>query len=153
MFKNTRTPQGDCFCPRNNLTGKLELQKVIRGISQSSRDTPKLNNTGKCSNDFSDRYEQMHFELEISKSCSSIQYDRIVNLERNVMTNAQSLRKESVDINQIPGTIPDSLIEEKLALSSTGHEVCPDIFELCHRLTFLCKMLKNDQTYFKNFTL
>ena len=84
-----------------------------RDIQVSHRDIQaQLSDIEKCSNEFSDRYEPMHFELEISKSFCSIRYYRIVSLERNAVSNGHSLRKKLIEINQVPGTIPDSLIED-----------------------------------------
>ena len=77
---------------------------------------------------------------------------RVVQLERNAVTNAQYHRRELVEINPVPPSISDEELELNIcrALSLTGNEVKPDDLQACHRLKkkeavivkFNCRKLK-----------
>ena len=78
--------------------------------------------------------------------------ERVVQLERNAVTNAQYHRRESVEANPVPPSISDEELELNIckALSLTRHEVKPDDLQTCHRLKkkesviakFKCRKLK-----------
>ena len=57
-------------------------------------------------------------------------------MERNAINNAQYHRHESLEINPVPTSIDDDVLENSVcrALSLTGHEVKPDDLQACHRL-------------------
>ena len=59
-----------------------------------------------------------------------------VQLERNVVNNAQYHRHESIEINPVPASISNEELEDNVckALSLTGHEVIPDDLQAFHRL-------------------
>ena len=85
--------------------------------------------------DFLRRYEVLSSELTISKNCNRLLGERIVQLERNAVNNAQYHRRESLEINPVPASIGDVLESSVCrALSLTGHEVKPDDLQACHRL-------------------
>ena len=86
--------------------------------------------------DFLRRYEVLSSELTISKNCNRLLGERIVQLERNAVNNAQYHRRESLEINPVPASIGDDVLESSVcrALSLTGHEVKPDDLQACHRL-------------------
>ena len=54
--------------------------------------------------------------------------------ERNAVSNDQYHRSESLEINPVPATIADDVLENSIcrALSLTGHEVKPDDLQACH---------------------
>ena len=62
--------------------------------------------------------------------------ERIVQLERNVVSNAQYYYRESLEINPVPAFTGDDVLENRVgrALSLTGHEVKPDDLQACHLL-------------------
>ena len=86
--------------------------------------------------DFLGRYEILNSELTVSKDCSRLLTERIVQLERNTVSNAQHHRRESLEINLVPTSIGDDVLENSVyrALSLTGHKVKPNDFLACHRL-------------------
>ena len=86
--------------------------------------------------DFLRLYEVLSSELTISKNCNCLLDERIVQLERNVVNNAQYHQRESLEINPVPASIGDDVLESSIcrALSLTGHEVKPDDLQACHRL-------------------
>ena len=57
-------------------------------------------------------------------------------MERNAVNNAQYHRRESLEINSVPTSISDEVLESNIckALSLTGHEVTPDDLQACRRL-------------------
>ena len=82
------------------------------------------------------RFEVVSSDLAITRNCNILLTERVVQLERNAVTNAQYHRRELVEVNPVPLSISD--VEPKLnickALSLTGHEVKPDDLQACHRL-------------------
>ena len=57
-------------------------------------------------------------------------------MERNVVNNAHYHHHESLEINPVPATIGDDVLESSIcrALTLTGHEVKPYDLQACHRL-------------------
>ena len=86
--------------------------------------------------DFLRRYEVLSSELTISKNCNRLLGERIVQLERNTVSNAQYHRRESLERNPVPASIGDDVLESSVcrALSLTGHEVKHDDLQACDRL-------------------
>ena len=82
------------------------------------------------------RFEVVSSDLAITKNCNRLLTERVVQLERNAVTNAQYHRRESVEVNPVPPSISDEELELNIckALSLTGHEVKPDDLQACHRL-------------------
>ena len=103
-------------------------------------------------NYFLRKFEVVSSELAIARNCNRLLTERVVQLERNAVTNAQYHRRESVEVNPVPPSISDEELELNIcqALSLTGHEVKPDDLQACHRLKkkesvivkFKCRKLK-----------
>ena len=98
--------------------------------------TDKLNGLNNRFDDFIKKYDELNSELLISKSCHSLLLKQITNLERNALNNAQSVRRENIEVNPIPQSIPNTDLENKVcqALSLTGTTVTPDDLQACHRM-------------------
>ena len=92
--------------------------------------------SNKSSNDFLRQYEILNSELTVSKNCNRFLTARIVQLERNAVSNAQYHHRESLEINPVPISIGDYVLENSIcrAFSLTSHEVKPDDLKACHRL-------------------
>ena len=62
--------------------------------------------------------------------------ERIVQLERNAVKNAQYHRRESLEINLVSTSIGNGVLKGNIckAFSLTGHEVKPENLLPCHRL-------------------
>ena len=75
-------------------------------------------------------------ELAVSKNCNHLLGDGIVQLERNAVNNAQYHSHESLEINPVPASIGDDVLDSSVcrALFLTGHEVKPDNLQACHCL-------------------
>ena len=82
------------------------------------------------------RFEVVSSDLAIARNCNKLLTERVVQLERNAVTNAQYHRRESVEVNPVPPSTNDEELEMNIckALSLTGHEVKSDDLQVCHRL-------------------
>ena len=74
--------------------------------------------------------------VTIIRNCNRLLTERIVQLERNAVTNAQYHWRESVEVNPILPSISNEELELNIskALSITGNEVKLNDLEACHRL-------------------
>ena len=86
--------------------------------------------------DFASKYDKLQSELVISRNCNSLLVNRIINLERSALSNAQYIRKEMLEINPVPHSINNADLEEKVceALPLTGTKGKPDDLDACHRM-------------------
>ena len=98
------------------------------------------------------RFEVVSSNLAITKNCNRLLTKRVVQLERNAVTNAQYHCRESVEVKPVPPSISDEELKQNIckALCLTGHEVKPDNLQACHHLKkkesvivkFKCRKLK-----------
>ena len=86
--------------------------------------------------DFLTRFEVVSSDLAITRNCNRLLTERVVQLERNAVNNAQYHRRESVEVNPVPPSINDEELKLNIskALSLNGHEVKPNGLQACHRL-------------------
>ena len=103
-----------------NLSKDELIDKLISVEDISS----KLCDPTSCFNDFLRQYEIHSSELTVSKNCNCLLNERIVQLERNTVNNAQYHHDESLEINLVPASIGDDVLESSTckALSLTCHE-------------------------------
>ena len=94
----------------------------------------KLSDLTSRFDDFLRRYEILSSELTISKNSNRLLNERIVQLERNAVNNAQYHRRESLEINPVPATTGDDVLKSRVCrtLSLTGHEVIPNLMIFEH---------------------
>ena len=87
-------------------------------------------------NDFESKYEMVNSNLSITRRCNDLLLERITQLERNNLNNAQYTRRETLKINPVPSDIADDVLEQSVcqALSLTGISVEPDDLQACHRM-------------------
>ena len=87
-------------------------------------------------NDFEAKYEMFNSNILITRRCNDLLVERITQLERNNLNNAQYTRKEILEINPVPSDIADDVLEQSVcqALSLTGISVEPDDLQACHRM-------------------
>ena len=114
----------------------LSREELIEELLKFSDITDKLNGLNNRFEDFIKKYDELNSELLISKNCNSLLLKRITNLERNALNNAKYVRRETIEINPIPQSIPNTDLENKvcLALSLTGTTVTRDDLQACHRM-------------------
>ena len=96
-------------------------------------------------NDFEAKHEMVNSNLSITGRCNDLLLERITQLERNNLNNAQYTRRETLETNPVPSDIADDVLEQSLcqASSLTGIPVEPDDLQACH-----C-MRKKDRTIIK----
>ena len=96
----------------------------------------KLSELTKRFDEFSYKYETLHFELKITQNCNSLLLERVYQLWRNAVSNSQYHGKRTLEINPVSLAIQDNVLEETVcqALSLTGINVSPDQLHSCHRL-------------------
>ena len=124
MFQTRSQPE--------NLSKEELIDKLISAEDISS----KLSDLTSRFDDFLRLYEILNSELTVSKNCNCLLTKRIVQLERNAVSNAQYHCCESLDINSVSASISDDVLENSIcrALSLTDHEVKPDDLQACHCL-------------------
>ena len=96
----------------------------------------KLTNLTTRFDDFSRSFEILSSELAVSKNCNRLLSERIIQLERNAVNNAQYHQRESIEVSPVSASISDEELEDTIckALSLTGHKLIPDDLQACHRL-------------------
>ena len=114
----------------------LSREELIEEFLKFSDITDKVNGLNNRFEDFIKKYDELHYELLISKNCNSLLLKRITNLEGNALNNAHHVLRETIEINPIPQSIPNTDLENKvyLALSLAGTTVTPDDLQACHRM-------------------
>ena len=108
-------------------------------------------------NDFTSKYDKVYSELQQCKSYKSHLLTRIIQLERNAVTNSQYSRRETIEINPAPAEIHEDALEDSIckALSLTGVNVVPEDLQACHRMKrsdrvivkFKCRKQKQSLIY------
>ena len=90
----------------------------------------------------------------MERSLTWLLSEKIIQLERNAVSNAQYNRGESIEINLVPAAISNEELEDNAckALSLTGHEVIPDDLQVCHRLKKKRLWLQNSNRGNRNET-
>ena len=80
--------------------------------------------------------KKVYSELQQCKSYSSHLLARIIQVERNAVTNSQYSRRETIELNPVPAEIHEDVLEESIckALSLTGVKVFPGDLQGCHRM-------------------
>ena len=85
----------------------LSKEKLIDELITVDDISSKLSDLSNRFNDFQRRFEVVSFDLAIARNCSKLLTERLVQLERNAVTNAQDHRRESVQVNPVPPSISD----------------------------------------------
>ena len=102
-----------------NLSKEELIDKLISAKDISS----KLSDLTSRFDDFLRRYEILNSGLTACKNCNRLLTERIVQLERNAVSNAQYHRRESLEMNPVLASISDDVLENSVcrALFLTGH--------------------------------
>ena len=96
-------------------------------------------------NDFQAKYKMGNSNLSISRRCNDLLLERVAQLERNNLDNAQYNKRETLEINLVPSDIADDVLKQSMrqALSLTGIPVESNDLQACQR------MRKRDQVIIK----
>ena len=62
-------------------------------------------------NNFEAKYEMVNSNLSITRRCNDLLLERITQLERNNLNNAQYTRRETLEINSVSSDIADDVLE------------------------------------------
>ena len=74
----------------------LSKEELIEELIIVDDITSKISDLTNRFNDFLSRFEVVSSDLAITKNCNRLLTERVVQLERNPVTNAQHHRRESV---------------------------------------------------------
>ena len=121
---------------RRSQLGNLSKEELIEELITFEDITLKRSDLSNRFDDFLRRFEVVSSDLATTRNCNRLLTERVVQLERNAVTNAQSNRRELVEVNPVLPSINDEKFELNIckALSLTRHEVEPDDLQACHRL-------------------
>ena len=114
----------------------LSKEELIEELITVDNISSKLSDLSNRFDYFLRRFEVVSFDLGIGRNCNKLLTERVIQLERNAVTNVQYHWRESMEVNHVPPSINDEELEVNIckALSLTGHEVKPDDLQACHRL-------------------
>ena len=115
---------------------KEELIQELTNINSSFFNdiNAKLTDLSDRFNKFMSKYDKVYSELQQCKSYNSHLLTRIIQLERNAVTNSQYSRRETIELNPVPAEIHEDVFEDSIckALSLTGVNVVPEDLQACH---------------------
>ena len=96
----------------------------------------KLTGLSEKLNEFTSRYDKIHSDLHQCKSLNPYLLNRIIQLERNAVTNSQYSKSKAIEVNPVPAEIQDVILGGSVckALSLTGVNVAPEDLHACHRM-------------------
>ena len=90
----------------------------------------------------SDTITKLSSELSITKNVNTLLLSRLVTLERQCWVNAQYLRRECLDIVDIPCEVSGEILEEPVNIfDKKACSISPDHIESCHRRICNCEVL------------
>ena len=112
----------------------LSREELIEELLKFSDITDQPSGLNSRFEDFIKKHDKLNSELLLSRNCNSLLLKRVVNSERNALNTAQYVRRETIEINPIPQSIPSADLENKVcqALSLTGTTVTPDDLQACY---------------------
>ena len=117
---------------------KKELIQELTNINSSFVNdiNAKVTDLSEKFNEFTSKYGKVYSELQQCKSFNSHLITRIIQLERNAVTNSQYSRRETIELNPLPAEIHEDVLEEIFckALSLTGVNVVPEDLHACDRM-------------------
>ena len=114
----------------------ISKEELIEELITVDDITEKISDLTNRFDNFLRRFEVVSSDLAISRNCNRLLSERVFQLKRNAVTNAQYHQRELVEINAVPPSISDEELKLNIckALSLTGHEVKPHDLQDCHRL-------------------
>ena len=119
---------------QNENMSKEELIQELTNINSSFVNdiNAKLSDLSNRFNEFTSKYDKVFSELQQCKSYNSHLLTRLIQLERNVVTNSQYSRQEKIKLNPVPAEIHEDVLEESIckAQSLTGATLFLRIWKL-----------------------
>ena len=119
-----------------NLSKDELIDKVLSFEDFKNDINAKFSELNDRFNHFQAKYEMVNSNMSISRRCNELLIERITQLERNNLNNAQYNRRKTLEINPVLYDIADDVLEQSVcqALSLTGISVEPDDLQACHRM-------------------
>ena len=114
----------------------LSKEELIEELITVNDILSKLSDLSNQFNDFLRRLEIVSSELANVRNCNKLLNKRVVQLERDAVTNAQNHWQELVKVNPVPPSISDEelKVNTSKAFFLAGHEVKPGDLQACHHL-------------------
>ena len=114
---------------------KISRDELVEELPILSDVSSKLSELIEKFNDFVSKHDKVYSELQISGNCSNHLLQRIIQLEKNAVTNSQYHRREAFEVNPVLESLEESLEKNVCkALSLTGVNFTPEQLHSCHRL-------------------
>ena len=92
----------------------LSKDELIDELMSIEDISSKLVNLTTRFDDFTRRFEILSSGLAVSKNCNRPLSERIIQLERNAVSNTQYHRGESIEINPVPASISNEELEDNI---------------------------------------
>ena len=123
----------------------LSREELIEELVKLSDITDRLKELTDKFGNFSKKYKELKSDLVVTKKCNSLQHSRIVQLEKNAVSNAQYHTRGTLELNLVPKDINDNVLEDTVckALSLTGQKVVSEDLHLCHRMSNCDRVLSS----------
>ena len=120
-----------------NMSKEELIQELTNTNSSFVNDIKaKLTDLSDRFNKFTSKYDEVYPELQQCKSYNSHLLTRIIQLERNAVTNYHYSRQETIELNPVPAEIHEDVLEDSIckALSLTGVNIIPEDLQACHQM-------------------
>ena len=103
----------------------LSKEELIEELITDDHITSKIFDLTNQFDNFLRRFEVVSSELAIATNSNSLLNEKVVQLERNRVSNAQYHRRELLEVKTVPPVFNDKELKLNIcqALSLTGHEV------------------------------
>ena len=115
-------------------SGKINCHDFIKELTDINSSfvndiNSKLSTISDEFNESSSKYNKAHSELQHSNIFNSHLLTKVIQLERKAMTNSKYSRRETTELNRVPGNITEDVLEENVckALLLTGVNLNPNI--------------------------
>ena len=116
----------------------MSKEELIQELTKSFVNdiNAKLTDLSDRFNKFTSKYDKVYSELQQCKSYNFHLLTRIIQLERNAVTNSQYSRRETIELNRVPAEVYEDVLEDSIckALSLTRVNVVPEDWQACHRM-------------------
>ena len=119
-----------------SLLENLSKEELIEELITVNDILSKLSDLSNQFNDFLRRLEIVSSKLANERNCNKLLNKRVVQLERDAVTNVQYHWQELVKANPVPPSISDEELKVNIckALFLAGHDVKPGDLQACHHL-------------------
>ena len=115
----------------------LSREELIEELVKLSDITDRLKELTDKFDNVSKKYEELKSDLVVTKKCNSLLHSRIIQLEKNAVSNAQYRRRKALELNLVPQDIHGNVLEDTIckALSLIGQDVVPKDLHACYRMS------------------